>query len=427
MKAQLEKIAAYVAEHCSADDYRLFVGYGESHETRFAQNAITQHIAGQYLNLYLNVSYGTQSGSASSNQYSPEDLDRLISSAQDMALMNRPDPEFIGTEPAHEVPVVPGAADATLALNPEKMVDIVKACITNAEMKEAMVSGMTEKHLSQSLCATKNGFYGYYTHSNFGHSMTMKKDAVETKVSISLRDFADFKLKDQIAKLNSQFDALSAPHDFDACKIPVILRPAALLDLLGYLGWTMDRRSADEGFTPFTDQLGKAFFGADFSMASLITDPQLSCTPFSHEGLPSEDIWWIKDGILQAMPCNRYWASKCNEKPRRNMFNIYIPGGDKTEHELMQMVPRGLIVNRFWYIRSVDGKTGELTGMTRDGVLYFENGEIKHSVNNLRWNEIPHLVTHRILGKTLSEMVESEAKLPAMLVDDFNFVDKTSF
>jgi len=72
-------------------------------------------------------------------------------------------------------------------------------------------------------------------------------------------------------------------------------------------------------------------------------------------------------------------------------------------------------------------KRGELTGMTRDGVLYFEKGKIKHAVNNLRWNEIPHEVTRRILAMGKSELVEAYAKIPTMLIDNFNFVDKTSF
>jgi len=106
---------------------------------------------------------------------------------------------------------------------------------------------------------------------------------------------------------------------------------------------------------------------------------------------------------------------------------MYIPGEDTSEAEMMQMVPRGLILNRFWYIRPVDMKRGELTGMTRDGVLYFENGEIKHAVNNLRFNEIPHEMTQRILALGRAQLASASAVVPPILVDGFNFVDKTSF
>jgi predicted Zn-dependent protease len=94
---------------------------------------------------------------------------------------------------------------------------------------------------------------------------------------------------------------------------------------------------------------------------------------------------------------------------------------------MMKLVPRGLIINRFWYIRTVDAKTGELTGMTRDGVLYFEDGKVKHAINNLRFNEIPHDATRRILALGATELASSSVSVPTMLIDGFNFVDKTSF
>jgi predicted Zn-dependent protease len=48
---------------------------------------------------------------------------------------------------------------------------------------------------------------------------------------------------------------------------------------------------------------------------------------------------------------------------------------------------RGLLVGRFWYIRMVDPRTVMLTGLTRDGVWYIEQGKIKHPVRNFRFNQ----------------------------------------
>ena len=427
MKEQLEKIADFVARNCSADDYTLNVYATDSHATRFAQNAITQHIAGENVNVYLETSFDGKTGSASVNQADEDGLKHLIQTAESIARLNQTDPEHVSSEAAKPLPATQGVADATNLLSPEKMVDIIQAVIANATSRDAAVSGMTEKHLSRHLTATRKGFYGFYDQSMFSHSMTMKRDAVETKVSYSTRDFAKFKLIEQIGKLNEQFESLGTPQNQEAERIPVILRPAAVMDLLGFLGWMMRRRQADEGLTAFTGQIGKQFFGEKFSMASLLDDPDLNATPFSHDGIASENTWWIKDGILSAMPTDRYWAQQIGVKPIRSMYNIFIPGGDSTEEDMMKLVPRGLIINRFWYIRFVDVKKAELTGMTRDGVLYFEDGKIRHAVNNLRFNEIPPDVTRRILSMGKSELCDETMKLPTMLVDGFNFVDKTTF
>ncbi|MDZ4122422.1 MAG: hypothetical protein U1C33_08365, partial [Candidatus Cloacimonadaceae bacterium] len=208
MKDQLERIAEYVAKNCCADDYTLNISYEDSHETRFAQNAITQHIAGENINVYLETSFDGKTGSAAINQADETGLDHLIQTAEGTARLNKPDPEYVPSENAKPIPTTKGAADATTLLSPEKMVDIIQAVIANADSKHAKVSGMTEKHFYRHLTATKNGFYGIYDQSVFSHSMTMKKDAIETKVSHSTRDFAKFKLIDQIGKLNQQFDSL---------------------------------------------------------------------------------------------------------------------------------------------------------------------------------------------------------------------------
>ena len=192
------------------------------------------------------------------------------------------------------------------------------------------------------------------------------------------------------------------------------------------MGWMMSRRHADEGMTPYSDQIGKNFFGKDFTLRSTIHDPELSTHPFYHGGIPADDIDWVKDGQLLTLSTDRYWAKKTNSQPTA-MYNVFIPGKGVSEEEMMKIAGCGIIVNHMWYIRTVDNKSGEFTGMTRDGVLYFEDGVIRHAVNNMRWNEIPHEATHRILASGLPTLTSSEVKVPAMLIDCFNFVDKTSF
>ncbi|PKN80904.1 MAG: hypothetical protein CVU48_00340 [Candidatus Cloacimonetes bacterium HGW-Cloacimonetes-1] len=420
------KIAAYVKANCSADDYTLRVDLTDRHDTRFGQNAITQHLAGLKTDVILEVAFGNKTGSCRINQSSEENLKYLVETAESMAKLNQPDPEYVPSASASDYQEISNAADATRLLSPERMVNIVQASIANGIAKDAKTSGMTTKVYSEAMLTTKNGFVGTYDMSRFEHSMTLKKGEVETKVSFSSKDFASFKLIEQISRLNDQFTSLGTPQVFEAQKIPVILRPPAIAELMMFMLWQMDRRDADEGMTPFTGQLGKQFFGKDFSIASKLSHDLLAGAPFTGSGIVNRDTWWIKDGILNEMPTERYWAQKLGVQPSE-MFNIYIPGSDVSEEQMMQMVPRGLIVNRFWYIRYIDSKSGELTGMTRDGVLYFEDGKIQHAVNNLRFNEIPYLATHRILAKGAESLADSHTVLPTVLIDGFNFVDKTSF
>ncbi len=325
-----------------------------------------------------------------------------------------------------ELPKVQNCSEATLKLTPAQMVDIVQKSIDKAKAMDATVSGMCEKHYNCNYLFSKNGFSGEESSTQFGHSMTIKKAEVETKVSYEAKDFAPFDLESEFARLVSQAEALAHQQSFNAQKIAVILRPPALLELMWYMNWMMNRRQSDEGFTPFTGMLGKECFGKKFSLYSTLSNNDILAPAFDMLGLPSKETCWVERGVLKNMPVDRYWAQKTGCEAQMP-FNMYIPGEDTSEAEMMQMVPRGLILNRFWYIRPVDMKRGELTGMTRDGVLYFENGEIKHAVNNLRFNEIPHEMTQRILALGRAQLASASAVVPPILVDGFNFVDKTSF
>ena len=421
-----DMIRRFISENCSADDYLFRISETDSHETRFAQNGITQHLAGPKVSIDLTVTFGKKSGTASVNQADEASLKQLIATAEDIARLAPEDPEYMPSTPGAELPEVHNCADSTMNLKPEEMVAIVQKSIDKAKALGATVSGMCEKHISSSFEIAKNGFWGEDKRSTFGHSMTLKLGEVETKVSYEAKDFAPFKLDHEFDRLASQAEALADMHSFDPQKIAVILRPAALQELLWYMFWMMNRRQSDEGFTPFTDQLGKSFFGEKFSLFSTLKNPQIISPSFTSEGLPTAEYSWVENGVLKNMPTDRYWASK-QSADAISPYNMYIPGGDATEEEMMKMVPRGLIINRFWYIRPVDMKRGELTGMTRDGVLYFEDGKIKHAVNNLRFNEIPHEMTRRILALGAEELASPYGIVPTTLIDDFNFVDKTSF
>ncbi len=421
-----EKIVQYIQKHCIADDWTLNISKDDSHETRFAQNVITQHIAGAMKTISLSVAFGSKAGSCTVNQDDEESLAYIIKTAEDIAKLAPEDPEFVPSEGKKDIPKLANCDPETKTLEPEQMVEIVRKSVDRAKNIGATVSGLTEKHIETNALFTKNGFAGEYEKSDFGHSLTLKKDEVETKVAYEAKNFADFNLEALLEKLQNQAATLAVKQTFEPQKIAVLLRPLALQELFWFMGWMMDRRYADEGITPFTNQIGKPFFGEKFSWLSTYKQPTLLAPPFTSDGIIAEEIPWVENGILKNLYTSRYWAKKIGSKPGDN-YNMFIPGEGYSEEEMLQMVPRGLIVNSFWYIRTVDMKAGEFTGTTRDGVWYFEDGKIKYAVNNLRFNEFPHEATKRIIATGNSELANPISLLPAMLIDGFNFVDKTSF
>jgi predicted Zn-dependent protease len=97
-----------------------------------------------------------------------------------------------------------------------------------------------------------------------------------------------------------------------------------------------------------------------------------------------------------------------------------MEGGTKSTAELVASTERGILVTRTWYIRMVDPQSLLLTGLTRDGTFYIEDGEIKHAVKNFRFNESPVIMLNNI--EELGKPVRCEGNMiPPMKIRDFTF------
>ena len=92
---------------------------------------------------------------------------------------------------------------------------------------------------------------------------------------------------------------------------------------------------------------------------------------------------------------------------------------------------RGLLVTRLWYIREVDPYRKILTGMTRDGTFFIEEGKVRHGVRNLPFNQsvIEMLGQVEVLGAAERTSGEEsfDMVVPPLKIRDFNFSSVTKF
>jgi predicted Zn-dependent protease len=121
---------------------------------------------------------------------------------------------------------------------------------------------------------------------------------------------------------------------------------------------------------------------------------------------------------------SRYWAEKAGKKPTPFPTALVLDGGTKSLEDLISGVDRGLLVTRFWYIRTLNPQTVQLTGLTRDGLFLIENGKVTDPVVNFRFNESPvHLLQNVLaMGRPVrTRGGESGMIAPALVVKDFPF------
>ena len=140
--------------------------------------------------------------------------------------------------------------------------------------------------------------------------------------------------------------------------------------------------------------------------------------------------------LYEKQPCHRFAVAQ--DREHNNTYgpgsmgraigepgNLIMAGGTKSTGDLVRETERGILVTRTWYIRMVDPQTVLLTGLTRDGTFYIENGEIKYPVKNFRFNESPVIMLNNIdeLGRPVRVGDEDSfvMMIPAMKLRDFTF------
>ena len=223
-------------------------------------------------------------------------------------------------------------------------------------------------------------------------------------------------------------------RDVEPGRWTTILEPTAVANMVGLMMGSLSARSADEGRSFFSrpgggNRIGESFLDERVTIWSDPMDPRLFSSPFNGEGLPNRREVWVENGVLRTLAYSRYWADRQSREPTGYVSGYYMEGGDATLDEMIRSTERGLLVTRFWYIRSVDPRTILYTGLSRDGTFLIENGEVAYPVKNLRWNESPVFMLNNLemMGRPVrvspseSSGLSSAVHVPPLKVRDFTF------
>jgi predicted Zn-dependent protease len=169
--------------------------------------------------------------------------------------------------------------------------------------------------------------------------------------------------------------------------------------------------------------LGEKMFPEYITLRSDPLDTKLATKPWGPSLLPNQRIAWIDKGVVKNLYYDRFWANKAGKDPTPAPGNLVLEGQENTLEDLIQSVDRGLLITRFFYIRTLQRQTVQMTGMTRDGVFLVENGKVTDPVTNFRWNESPVRVlqnTKKLSRPSRHDVDWGSSIVPAIVVSEFN-------
>ncbi len=226
----------------------------------------------------------------------------------------------------------------------------------------------------------------------------------------------------------------------------VIFSSLALYDILEIINYfAFSSKNYYDNLSPFRDKLNQKIFSEKINLY----EKPLNIFPigFDFEGNIKQNFPVIENGILRNIALNNKYSNLLNLQnnacanipfSEHAIFShLYLKGGDKPLEKIIEETEKGILVNRVWYVNLVEMQSLTLTGMTRDGLYFIENGKIKYGLKNMRFtqsfieafNNIEEISNSEriIVNSNFYEFFPRGFILPDVKISKFHFISKTEF
>ncbi len=443
----------------SADEVEVQFSGGKFALTRFANNTIHQNVAEENYGLSVRTVFGGRTARASTNRLDDESLRQVVKSSESLAKVQHPDPDLLPMPDPGEADGENGLSPSrhfaeTAAITPESRAVGVKKIVAVADRHKLTTAGVySSSDLFEGIFNSR-GLGKWHTQTSAEISITMlapDSSGWQKANSPDVRNLDPLKLAETAAQ--KAIDS-ARPSEIPAGKYTVILEPAAVLDIVGFMFWDFSGMAILDQRSFLTGRIGTKLFGENITIWDDVAHPLESGAPFDGEGVQRKRLALVENGVVNRVVYARATAARMRNSEFKDKagpiestghglplpneigelpLNIVF-GGVKNPESVADMIAsteHGVLVTRLWYIREVEPFEKMLTGMTRDGTFLVENGKVKGGLRNFRFNEsLIHMLSNvdamcvpvRASGEESFDMV-----VPAMKVRDFNFTEVTKF
>jgi predicted Zn-dependent protease len=432
---EARQLCERVLKFSKAENARVNITSGTTGFTRSAANRVTTAGVTDNITLRITSAFGKRVASTDTNRLDDASLERAVRQSEELARISPENPQYLPELGPQMFTDVDGYYDSTGTLTTESRAQAAALGIKAADGARAVASGYIEVVAGSESIATSKGLFGHHYRTGASSTLTIRtSDGLSSGWAGG--EGADWKTIDaqRIAT-----DALRKSQEWrgktslEPGKYLAVLEPVAAGMLIGLLsGGALDARNADEGRSFFSkpgggNRIGEKLFDSRVTLVSDPAEKNAEAAPFNNGGLPVVRETWVENGELKALAYNRYWAQRQNEAPRSGPNNFKMSGGEASVEDMIKSVSRGILITRFFYIRSTNPRTIAYTGVTRDGTFLIENGKVSRPVNNFRFNQsITEMLSNiqalgppmRVAGE--DGTVGSALVVPPMLVRDFN-------
>jgi PmbA protein len=458
----------------TADEVEVLFSGGRFALTRFANNTIHQNVAEENHVVSVRTSFDRRTARAFTNKFDEESLRQVVRSAESLAKVQHPDADLLPMPDSAEASSSAGGGpfdsrsgqvraaytppsryfQPTAQITPELRAEGVKKIVGVAEKHGLTTAGVFSSAESLDGIFNSRGLSRWHTQTSAEVSITMIGADSSGWQKANSPDVANLDPL-VLAEIAARKALDSArPREIAAGKYTVILEPAAVLDIVGFMFWDYSGMAILDQRSFLSGRIGTKLFGDNITIWDDVAHPLQAGSPFDGEGVQRQRVGLVENGVVKRVVYARATAERMrnsehkdkagpigatghgfalpNEMGEMPLNIVFAPVGDpQTVEQMIASTERGVLVTRLWYIREVEPFEKMLTGMTRDGTFLVENGRVQGGVRNFRFNEsLIHMLSNveamsvpvRASGEESFDMV-----VPAMKVKDFNFTEVTKF
>ncbi|OGC93643.1 MAG: hypothetical protein A2142_09665 [candidate division Zixibacteria bacterium RBG_16_48_11] len=436
-----------IVKKSPADQTETVIINGQAGLTRYANSTIHQNVFEVNSKIYFRVALGKKIGVAATNVLSKDGLKKALGDAITIAKNQRETADFQGLPDKLPYKKLKTHFKKTANLTPLQRAEIIKKIFEKAAKHNLTVAGAFSTGESEIAVINSNGVACYQPVTSANISMTAMSDNSSGYADDLARNVDDLDF-DQLAEtaIRKCLDSKD-PQELQPGEYTVILEPKAVAELLEWMNYIgFGAKSFQDGTSFLSGKIGQKIMGGNVSIYDDGNDDQSMAFPFDFEGVPKKKVFFVQNGLAKGVVYDTLTCVKDKTKTtghaltpdtaeRALGLNLFIKGGDTNLKKMVESADRGILVTRFHYINGlIDTNNAVMTGMTRDGTFYLENGKVKHGIKNLRFTEsmlkafsnVEQLSRQRKLIASWWSDVGC-ITVPAMKVNRFRFTGKTSF
>ncbi|MGA9392193.1 MAG: TldD/PmbA family protein [Candidatus Sulfotelmatobacter sp.] len=459
---QAAEIFDRLGKFSTADEVEVLFSGGRFALTRFANNTIHQNVEDENHIVSVRTVFSGRTARAFTNKFDDDSLRRVVQSSEALAKVQHPDLDLLPVPDTQEAAGGPANGDRipsrhfeqTAAITPEIRADSVKKIVAIAKKHKLTTAGIVSSAESVEGIFNSRGLSKWHGQTLAEVSITMLAGDSSGWQKANSPDVANVNpLALAEIAANKAIDS-AHPAEIAAGKYTVILEPAAVLDIVGFMFWDYSGMAILDQRSFLTGRIGSKLFGENISIWDDVGHPLQTGSPFDGEGMRRQKVPLVENGVVQQVVYARATAERMKRSEQKDKvgpiaatghgfalpnemgempLNIVFaaPQNPRTVADMIASTERGILVTRLWYIREVDPYEKIVTGMTRDGTFLIEDGRIGKGVRNFRFNQsLIHMLSSvesmslpvRSCGEESFDMV-----VPAMKIRDFNFTEVTKF